>query len=307
MITTVCMNPSFDKTATVDRLAVGDVNRLDEVHSYAGGKGINVAVVLKRLGVETACLGCLGEENKASFLQILEKEDIAFDYITLPGEIRTNLKILDKEDRVVTEFNEAGPEMSQEKEAQFLSLLRGKAAKSEYVVFSGRLPVGCSDDTYQQCMRELPDTRCVLDATGDALLLGVKEKPFLIKPNLPELEGVVGCQLRTLRAIRDAALMLMAKGAQNVVVSMGKFGALFTDGKSTLFAPALVVEAKSTVGAGDAMLGGILLGLNKGQALKDSFRYGVAAGAASVMTDGTQLLHPSDFESLLPKVLLQEV
>ena len=114
-------------------------------------------------------------------------------------------------------------------------------------------------------------------------------------------------ELRTLRGLRDAALFLIDYGAQNVIISMGKYGAMFASRTETFFAPALMVEARSTVGAGDAMLGGILMGLSRGESLADSFRYGVAAGAASVMTDGTQLVRKDDFDALLPKVTVRNV
>lgn len=307
MITTVCMNPSFDKTASVERLKAGEVNRLKNVRIDIGGKGVNVAIVLRRLGVEVRCVGCLGETDESAFAKLIAKEDVPFEYLAVPGEVRTNLKLVDEQSKAITEFNEPGVSLDEPRLEAFLRLLRQKADQSAYAVLSGRLPTGCPDATYQRCMQALSGIRCVLDAAGDALLHGIKEKPFLVKPNLPEMEAIMRKELRTLRGIRDAALFLMEYGAQNVVVSMGKYGAMFTNGLTTLFAPALPVEARSTVGAGDAMIGGILMGLERGEALADSFRYGVAAGAASVMTDGTQLLRKSDFDSLLPKVTLQEV
>ena len=307
MITTVCMNPSFDKTASVEKLTVGHVNRLQNVRYDAGGKGVNVAIVLGRLKVEVSCVGCVGETDEKAFLSMLQKDEVDFRYLRLPGKIRTNLKLVDEQSHAITEFNEPGLQMNAEQQRQFVDLLRREAAESRYVVLSGRLPMGCDENTYQVCMAALQGKDCVLDAAGDALLHGVKEKPFLVKPNLPEIESIMKKELRTLRSIRDAALLLIQYGARNVVVSMGKYGAMYTNGQSTLFAPALQVEARSTVGAGDAMIGGLLMGLDRGETLRDSFRYGVAAGAASVMTDGTQLIRAADFEALLPKVMLQEV
>ncbi|NLO86207.1 MAG: 1-phosphofructokinase family hexose kinase [Clostridiales bacterium] len=307
MITTVCMNPSFDKTASVESLEKGTVNRLNNVSVDVGGKGINVAVVLNRLGIDVNCVSCLGETDEASFMHLIKKEHIALKYLTVPGEIRTNLKLFDQNEKVITEFNEPGLELDEEQLQSFISLLSQTAEHSEYVVLSGRLPLGCPETTYQRCMQAVDGKKCVLDAAGDSLLHGIKEHPFLVKPNLPEMESIMKNELRTLRSIRDAALFLMEYGAQNVIVSMGKYGALSTNGSQTFFAPALMVEAKSTVGAGDAMIGGIMMGLARGESLSDSFRYGVAAGAASVMTEGTQLLRVSDFENLLPKVTVQEV
>lgn len=307
MITTVCMNPSFDKTASVDTLATGGLNRLRDVRVDVGGKGVNVAVVLKRLGVPVSCVGCLGERGRESFLQMIRQEGVPFDYLPMPGEVRSNLKLLDNSTRAITEFNEPGISMDSAQLEDFLTLLREKAGESEYVVLSGRLPEGCAEATYQRCLKTLEGKKCVLDCAGETLLHGVKERPFLIKPNLPEIEGIMKKELRTLRGLRDAALFLIEYGAQNVIISMGKYGAMLVSRTDTFFAPALMVEARSTVGAGDAMIGGVLAGLSRGESLAESFRWGVAAGAASVMTDGTQLLRRPDFEALLPKVTVQEV
>jgi 1-phosphofructokinase len=307
MITTVCMNPSFDKTATVERLQAGEVNRLRDVRYAVGGKGLNVAVVLRRLGVDVSCAGCLGETDETEFMEMIRREDLRFRYLRLPGKTRTNLKIRDLSTGSVTEFNEPGLSMGDAEQRQFIELLGAEAADSRYVVLSGRLPVGCEADTYRRCMAALPGKDCVLDAAGDALLSGLAEKPFLVKPNLPELEGLMGREIKTLRAIRDAALTLIGKGARHAIVSMGRYGAVYTDGTQTLFAPAIQVEARSTVGAGDAMVGGVLKGLSAGEPFEEAFRYGVAAGCASVMTDGTQLITVSDFEALLPKVAVQEI
>lgn len=307
MITTVCMNPSFDKTASVKALSAGTLNRLHDVRVDVGGKGINVAVVLKRLGVSVRCIGCLGEANEASFRKLIEKEGLPFEYLSVPGETRTNLKLMDESNHTITEFNEPGVTLNETQLEQFLQLLSEKTADSEYVVISGRRPAGCDRTTYQRCMQSIAGKKCILDTTGDSLLHGIKERPYLIKPNLPEIEFIMKKDLRTLRSLRDAALFLMDYGAQNVLISMGKLGAMLVTPNATLFSPAVSVEVRSTVGAGDAMVGGVLAGLSKGAVLTDAFRWGVAAGAASVMTDGTQLLRKNDFETLLPKVTVQEV
>ena len=307
MITTVCMNPSFDKTAEVGQLAAGSVNRLSNVRYDVGGKGLNVAIVLQRLKVDVSCVGCLGMSDEQEFMDMVQREQLDFQYLRLPGKTRTNLKIRDLTTRAVTEFNEPGLSMDEAQQQDFLELLKAKSEQSRYVVLSGRLPMGCEDDTYRRCMAALPGKNCVLDAAGNALLRGLEQKPFLIKPNLPELEGLMNRELKTLRSIRDAALQMIQSGAQHVIVSMGKYGAIYTDGHRTLFAPAIQVEVNSTVGAGDAMVGGVLMGLENDESLEDSLRYGVAAGCASVMTNGTQLIKVTDFEAILPKVTLQEI
>lgn len=307
MITTVCMNPSFDKTASLSQLVTGSVNRLQDVRVDVGGKGINVAIVLKRMGISVRCVGCLGENNGDMFLHMIQRENVPFEYLSVPGEVRTNLKLMDLSQKVITELNEPGISMSEPQFLSFLTLLAQQSQDSAYVVLSGHVPSRCGANAYQRCMQAVPGKKVVLDAAGELLLHGIKEKPYLIKPNLPEMEAIMKRELRTLRGLRDAALFLMEYGAQNVIVSMGKYGAMLVTEKTTLFAPALTVEARSTVGAGDAMIGGVLTGLTQGAALTDAFRYGVAAGAASVMTDGTQLVRKNDFDALLPKVTVQAV
>ena len=221
--------------------------------------------------------------------------------------MRTNLKVVSRDGKGVTELNEPGAPLSGKAMEDFFALAKEEAARSEYVVLTGSLPPGCPDNTYGELIRAMGGTRCILDAGGPVLRLGAEAGPFLLKPNLAELEQALGAQLRTLRAIRDAALIFLRKGASHVVVSMGAMGAMYVSEARTLYAPALRVEARSTVGAGDAMVGGMLLGLQKSGDMAQAFRYGIAAGAASVMTEGTQLIHPEDFERLVSQVKVQEV
>lgn len=307
MITTVCMNPCFDKSMTVQKLTVGEVNRVGETRYDVGGKGINVAIVLKRLGTSVNCVGCIGQDDEASFRDMLSKEKLSFEALKLKGKIRTNMKVIDLSTSTTTELNEQGPVIDEKEIKQFLSLLAKHTKNSEYVVLSGSVPVGSGEDIYKRCMETLKDKKTVLDTSGQMLLEGLRAKPYLVKPNLPELEALMKRELRTLRSIRDAALQLLDRGAQNAIVSMGRYGAVCVTPKETLFAPALQVEARSTVGAGDAMIGGTMMAMHKGATLSEALRYGCAAGAASVMTEGTQLIEVSTFERLLPKVCVQEV
>lgn len=307
MITGVCLNPSFDKTVEVDALALGEVNRIRSVRVDMGGKGVNVAVVARRLGLDALCIGCMGEQGAQHFTRLMDEEGLPHRFLTVPGAVRTNLKVVSRDGKGVTELNEPGAPLSGKAMEDFFALAKEEAARSEYVVLTGSLPPGCPDNTYGELIRAMSGTRCILDAGGPVLRLGAEAGPFLIKPNLAELEQALGAQLRTLRAIRDAALIFLRKGASHVVVSMGAMGAMYVSEARTLYAPALRVEARSTVGAGDAMVGGMLLGLQKSGDMAQAFRYGIAAGAASVMTEGTQLIHPEDFERLVSQVKVQEV
>ncbi len=226
----------------------------------------------------------------------------------IPGSVRTNLKICLKGEKGVTELNEPGAEVNADTMADFFRMARQDTADSDIVVLTGSLPPGCPRGVYRDLMKALDGKKCVLDTGGVELELCAKEaRPFLIKPNLHELELTLGIELRTMRSIRDAALLFVRLGVRHVVVSMGSMGAMYISGEKTLFAPALRVETRSTVGAGDAMISGLLLGYEKEGDMCKAFRYGMAAGAASVMTEGTQLIIREDFERLLDQVRIQEV
>jgi len=151
-------------------------------------------------------------------------------------------------------------------------------------------------------MQALRNKKCVLDTAGASLLHGIKEKPFLIKPNLPEIEFLMKKELRTLRALRDAALFLIGYGAQNVVISMGKYGAMFVNSQATLFAPALMVETRSTVGAGDSTIAGFLVAEAIHAPAEERLRTAVAYGSGACMTQGTRPPKPADIARLLPDV-----
>ena len=212
MITGVCLNPSFDKTVEVDALALGEVNRIRSVRVDMGGKGVNVAVVARRLGLDALCIGCMGEQGAQHFTRLMDEEGLPHRFLTVPGAVRANLKVVSRDGKGVTELNEPGAPLSGKAMEDFFALAKEEAARSEYVVLTGSLPPGCPDDTYGELIRAMGGTRCILDAGGPVLRLGAEAGPFLIKPNLAELEQALGAQLRTLRAIRDAALIFLRKG-----------------------------------------------------------------------------------------------
>ncbi len=308
MITTICMNPCFDRTVEVDTLQISRVNRIRNARDDLGGKGINVAVVAGRLGLDVQCIGIMGSDGSAELCGLMDREGLRHRFLTVPGRVRTNMKIYSRDGQGVTELNEPGAAVDESILSEFFELTRQETAGSEIVVITGSLPPGCPEGTYRDLMNALDGKKCILDTEGKELELAAKgARPYLIKPNLRELETTLGIELRTIRAIRDAALLFIRLGVEHAVVSMGEMGAMYVSEKKTLFAPALRIEAKSTVGAGDAMIGGMLMGYEKTGDMAKAFRYGIAAGAASVMTEGTQLIVRSDFEKLLAQVKVQEV
>ena len=307
MITTICLNPCFDKTVEVAELKIGQVNRIGDARVDLGGNGINVAVVAKRLGLDAECIGMMGRDGNEELTALIEKENLPHTFLQIPGHVRTNTKIISS-GQGVTELNEPGPTVEEKDLKAFFELAKEKTKDSEMVVVTGSLPPGCPDGTYRDLLQILEGKKCILDTEGKKLELATKGAcPYLIKPNLKELEATLGIELRTMRTIRDAALLFVRLGVEHAVVSMGEMGAMYVSADKTLFSPALRVEIKSTVGAGDAMIGGMLLGYAKEKDMAKAFRYGIAAGAACVMTEGNQLLQKDDFDRLLDMVRVQEV
>ena len=308
MITSICLNPCFDKTVNVESLQTGQVNRIRDARVDLGGKGINVAVVAGRLGLDVQCIGIMGENGASDLTAMMDREGLRHHFLTVPGHVRTNMKVYSLDGQGVTELNEPGTPLTSEMIGEFTELAEQATAESDMIVLTGSLPPGCPEGTYRDLMTALKGKKCILDTEGKELELAAKgSHPFLIKPNLREMEATLGIELRTMRAIRDAALLFIRLGVQHSVVSMGAIGAMYISADKTLFSPALRVETKSTVGAGDAMIGGMLLGYEIEKDMAKAFRYGIAAGAASVMTEGTQLIVRSDFEMLLDQVKVQEV
>lgn len=306
MITTICLNPALDRTVTVDSLVPGHVNRIRTARTDVGGKGVNVAVVCRRLGLDAQVIGCAGVDGYSKLRAKAKAEDISCDFHTVEGAIRINTKVVPLDGSGVTELNEPGPTLTAEDMDVFFDMAAEAAAGSEYVVITGSLPPGCPVHTYRNLI-EMLHVPCILDVGGAALAEGVKAKPFLIKPNHHELAATVGRELHTLGDIRAAAQTFVDGGVRHVVVSLGKDGALYVGVEGCFYAPEIPVEVRSTVGAGDALVGGLLYGLVKHGTMRDGFRAGAAAGTASVMTEGTQLINLDDFERLLIQVQIQDL
>ncbi len=309
MITTVCLNPCIDRSIRVAEFQYGATNRVLSVRSDAGGKGVNVAITAARLGLETECLTFLRKNGGKEVENSLLSNGVLSDAIWLDGQLRVNIKLLDQSKGVITEMNEAGDAVSEAALTQMTELVVAHAQDSDFLVLSGSLPPGCPADYYRTLIESVEGLacQCVLDADGTRFQEGLKARPFMIKPNRPELEAAVGHRLSSLGEIRDAALSYIDQGVSVVAVSMGDEGAFITNGEESLYAPRMAVEVKSTVGAGDAMVAGLTAGFLAELPLDEVFRKGVACATASVMTEGTMLIDKAVYRNLLGKIDIQSV
>ena len=293
MLACVCLNPSFDRTVSLCSFTAGDVNRVLSARQDVGGKGINVAITARRLGIASCVLGCAGKNGIDAVRRKLDGEQEAHVFLPVDGDVRTNMKIVPQDGTGVTELNEPGAPVNAANQRAFSDLLAEKTTAGQYVVLTGSLPPECPPEYYRDLMLSLPERLFVLDVSGAALMAG--------------LAAAMNRPLPTMADVHQAALELLEMGAQNVLVSLGGEGALWVSESGAMVAPAIPVRVKSTFGPGGAMVGGVMAGLEKTGDVRHALAYGAAAGCASVMTEGTQLIRPDDFAALLPQVQIQDV
>jgi len=282
MIYTVTFNPAIDYCLKTQNLEFGKTNRSTKEQMYFGGKGINVSLVLKELETPSIALGFVAGFTGIELENRLKKSGITTDFIHLKhGNTRINVKLKGETE---TEINADGPEISNEEIKLLFEKLKS-LQDGDTLVLAGSIPKSLSSDTYEKILESLceKDIKIVVDATGNLLINTLKFKPFLIKPNLFELQDIFKRQLESEQEIVECAKTLQEKGAKNVLVSLGENGAIFVseDGKIYIH-KALGGKAVNTVGAGDSMIAGFLSGIDKGTeyALKLSL---AAAGATATL------------------------
>lgn len=309
MIIAVSLNPSIDLTLSIDGFTYGGLNRVLTEQSDAGGKGMNVALAVQRLGVRAACVGFLQEKSAQAFTGKLEENGVEADFVLCPGRARTNVKLLDEKTGLITEINQSGRAVTDEQLAKMNALIASHAKAGDYMVLAGSLPPGCPVDYYKTLIEIAAKNgcRCALDADGARFTEGLKAKPFLVKPNRYELELMMGEKLESIRDIRRAALFIAQMGVSVVAVSLGAEGAFITDGGASFAARALTVDVRSTVGAGDSMVAALTAGFHEGKPLAEAFRMAMACSAATCMTEGTKTFETRDYERLLPLVEIERI
>lgn len=289
MIITVTFNPAIDKTAEVDTLCVGGLNRLKNVTMDAGGKGVNVSKTIHALGGESLCTGFLAGSSGDFIEQTLEGQKIAHDFVRVAGSTRTNLKVLDK-NMELTELNEAGPVISNTEIEQLKQCILKHCDEDSIVVLSGNVSIEVDPHIYEEFIRMIQQTkaRAVLDADGPLFANGIKARPAFIKPNKYELALHFGMdETCTNEEIVQKAKTLLNEDTTLVVVSMGKEGSIFITKDSVYQAEAISITAHSAVGAGDAMVAAITYALTLKLSMEELIRLAVATSAGAVMTIGT--------------------
>jgi 1-phosphofructokinase len=285
MINTITLNPSLDYIVKVDSFKVDSLNRIEEERIYAGGKGINVSIVLKNLGVENTALGYVAGFTGDEILRQIENHGVNCDFVKLNnGFSRINVKL--KSDGE-TEINGSGPEITEE-DLKILNEKISHLTKGDFLILSGSIPGSVPDDIYENIMNSLLDkgVEFIVDATKDLLLKVLKYKPFLIKPNHHELAEMFNVELKDDEDIIKYGKKLQEMGAKNVLISMAGDGAiLLPENGEAIKREVPKGVLKNSVGAGDSMVAGFLYGYLKNNDIDEAFKMGIATGSASAFSD----------------------
>jgi 1-phosphofructokinase/tagatose 6-phosphate kinase len=309
MIVTVTMNAALDRTLSVPNFQRGHRHRASQGLTLAGGRGINVARALKRLGMPVVATGLAGGRTGVRIVEELTAEAILNDFVRIADESRTSTAVVDPTTGTVTEINEWGPEVDPAELAMLLHKLEYLSRGAEMVVLAGSLPRGVDEGFYREAMRDLNrrGVPIVLDAEGEPLRLGIDAEPFLVSPTQSEAEAIVGQELNDEEDFLGALDQLADMGARNVLIThAGGCFALLRDGRRArplhLRAVAPEIEVVSTVGSSATLLAGFLAARVEDASPEDALRKAVAAGTASTLEVGAGRFEPETMGRLIPEV-----
>jgi 1-phosphofructokinase family hexose kinase len=309
MIYTLTLNPAVDRELTVPAMEFDSVLRASESRVDFGGKGFNVSRLLKGMQELSTAVGFLGGNGGQLLQNGLQSLGIGTDFVWVAGETRTNVSIVTQTHDHYIKVNEKGPLLDSAKQKELLEKIDSLAKLGDWWVLVGSMPPGVADDFYARIVNVLNkhEANAILDTTGEALRLGCAEKPYLIKPNADEAHALTGLPVDSTTEIAAAATELRKMGAQNVVISMGKAGALMQSAEETWLTHSPKIQEKNPIGAGDSMVGGLVWALTQGIALKESLGWGVASGAATASLSGTEVGSRPLIEELFKQVSFEKL
>jgi 6-phosphofructokinase 2 len=309
LISTITLNPSLDQHLTVDGLVVDGPNRWSRLHRYAGGKGIDVSRAIHEMGGRTIAYGFIGGAVGRAVEIFLDEEGVPFSFTPIKGETRTNFIITDSQTNHQTRIDAPGPYITKDEFARFQRKMQRIRPSPDLIVVGGSAPPGIPNNVYYTTTIEAKGfgVRTILDADAQWLAEGVKAKPYLVKPNVREAEGLLNRELPDETAIIKAARDIVEMGIEIAVISRGKDGIIAATKDAVLKAVPPEVKVKSTVGAGDCTIAGLALKLAGEEPLARACRLAVAMGTAAVLTPGTELARKTDVEYLLPQIKVKNL
>ena len=298
-IVTLTVNPALDKSTHFKGLVPEQKIRCDEPRYDAGGGGINVSKAISRLGGSSLAVFTSGGPMGKMLEELVSKESVEFKAIEVKTWTRESFVAVDDNTNSQYRFGFTGGKISEEESKRILETIANFDLK--FLVASGSLNEGLSIDFYQKIaeIAKKSNAKLIVDTSGESLKKALEIGVYMIKPNVGELAKLIGVERLELEEVNEAAKQIIAKGgAEIVVVSLGPQGAVLVTKDSYEFVPAPNVAKKSTVGAGDSMVGGMVWALSQNKSLKEVIRWGVACGSAATMNEGTQLFKSEDAERL---------
>lgn len=309
MVLSVTLNPALDQTIRVDGIKTHDTNRVLSMATDAGGKGINLSRIVAELGGETVATGFLGGQTGDFIRGVIRRQGVRDEFITVAGETRTNFNV-ESGDGPPTTFNARGAEVTAEEWRQFVACFTGLCDRADWVALGGSLPPGLAPDVFATlgAIAKQAGARLVLDADGEAMREGMASNPDFIKPNVKEAERLLqrplaGDRDAIARAARDLFDQLAGGKSADpaVVVSRGAEGAMLCCKQGLFEAQPIPVQARSTIGSGDSLIGGMLYAVERGHGWPEALKWGNAAGAATAMTDGSEIGRKDVIAELIEK------
>ncbi|TDE31696.1 MULTISPECIES: 1-phosphofructokinase family hexose kinase [Flavobacterium] len=298
-IVTLTVNPALDKSTHFKGLVPEQKIRCDEPRFDAGGGGINVSKAIARLGGTSLAVFTSGGPMGKILEELVNKESVEFKAIEVQTWTRESFVAVDDNTNSQYRFGFTGGKITAEESNRILETIA--ALKPKFLVASGSLNEGLSTDFYQKIaeIAKKSNAKLIVDTSGESLKKALEIGVYMIKPNVGELAKLIGVERLELEEVNEAAKQIIAKGgAEIVVVSLGPQGAVLVTKDNYEFVPAPNVAKKSTVGAGDSMVGGMVWALSQNKSMKEVIRWGVACGSAATMNEGTQLFKPEDAKRL---------
>ena len=307
MIITVNLNPALDKTIEIDEFKIDGVNRIVSTRVDVGGKGINVSKVIKELRHKSLALGFLGGSSGNQIKNYLDDLNIKNDFLSVKVETRTNFKIIDKVNNTHTDINENGSSLSEENIINIKEKIMEYCTEKSLVVLSGSVPGGTSSGIYGEIIIAVKNKggKVILDADGELLMQGMKAGPYMIKPNIDELEKAFGISINNENKVIETAKKILEYGVKYVVISQGREGAIFISHDKVAKVNGIKVEVKSTVGAGDSMVAALAIAVEENYSFEEAIKLACATSIANVMTEGTQTGKAEDIEKLKKQILIK--
>lgn len=305
-IITITFSPSIDKSANVPVLVPEKKMKCSSQKSEPGGGGINVARVLTILGGDVLAVFPSGGYTGSHLNELMQNENVPFKSVECKNETRESFAILEESTKRQYRFGMPTNKLFKNEWSDCLKIIENQN-NVDYIVASGSLPVGVPLDIYARLSKiaQKSNAKFIVDTSGDALKKAIEEGVYLLKPNLEELGFLLGKSNLKMKDVEAAAKELISKNKCEIIVtSLGAQGAMLVTKEKAYHLKPPKVEIKSTIGAGDSMVAGIVFGFSKGESLERALQYGVACGTAATMNLGSQLCRKKDVELLL-KILKQ--